>query len=278
MEPSNWQGVFFKLCLCIPLLGWNQKTPGTAPTVSPEATQPSPTALVQQLEELVRTLREERQTFYQQHTSLTTRLDQARSTTQHWESQLQALEEQEAQITAESAALQDRIEADKNKLTQQMRVERSIGKHIRDFAQIQTAQIKSDPTPLQTNERCDGLRQATKAADPNHPLSAGGLSLLWQYIEQELTWTQSAQVLTARVKQADGSQPWVRFLRIGHLVLGILREDGDIGAWWDGQGAWQSATPIHLETLRNSIAILEGQQVPKRMPIPVPLRQAEGDR
>jgi len=271
------QRTYSHLCLYVLVLGWTINVLGTTPADSPDLSQPSVATLVQRLEKLVRLLREERQAYYQQQSSLTTRLDQARAATQHWETQLQALTQEETRTNTEARELQRRIEADQKTLTQKGQAEKRMNRRLKDFVEVQMVQIEQDPLPLQTDERLSALRQVIKA-DPNLPLTAAqGLNPVWQYVEQELTWTQSAQVTTTRITQADGSKPFVRLLRIGHTVLGYLSEDGCTGAWWDGQRAWQSATPPQIETLRGSIAILEGQQVPERMPVPVPWHGREED-
>jgi hypothetical protein len=259
------------LCLHASLASGIAAAPSAAPDGPEASNPPAATPLLERLETLVRSLREERQAYYGKQASLNTALEEARSAIRHWDTELEILAQQEERLQAETADLRQRLAADRETLSRQTQAEHIIDRRLQEFARTQADQLGRDPVPLQTAERRAAPAALGETPDPHHPLTTPErLRLIWQHIEQELSWTQSAQSMTVRMPRDDGTQPFVRLLRIGHTVLGYVTEDGRDGAWWDGKGSWRRANPGEIDTLRESLAILDGQRVPALQLLPVP--------
>jgi len=235
-----------------------------------------------ELRKLVTELRELRQDYYKQKGRDQAEIQAARRNRDLLGNQVEELREQEAALDAELADYQSQVQTLKAELKSTAAVRREIDRNLETFISAQATQIQ-EGIPYKQPERLARLQ--VPPTDPNDTATtstAARLSALWSYSQQELHLAASSETYTERATIEEGVTPYARYLRVGQLILGYVTEDGQKSAVWldEAQRArWQPIPdPTQFAPLRDAIEILDRQQMPRFVSLPIVLNNQESDQ
>lgn len=223
--------------------------------------------LLRPLQDLLSQLRTLRQDYYQQKAADDAELQQTRENRDLLRAQVADLQKQQADLDRQLAEVREQVQSLQVQRDQWKAVQEVVEHQISPLVAQERLALATTP-PYRRQERLARLQ--TGAADMLGPL--------WSYAQEELRLAASSETYTERATGADGTQPYARYFRVGQMILGYVTEDGRQAAIWlpstEG-GQWQTLDdPKRIASLRHAIEILDRQQAPRFVPLPIAPRSA----
>jgi hypothetical protein len=231
--------------------------------------------LSEQLENLIRRLRQERAAYYVQKARLEAQAEKARENRKILQVELDDLRKQED----ESDQQLQKYEAEVGNLKEQLALEESLenvlDNRIRPFIANQQAAIENG-IPYKQQERIERLDAAVGDFNTPDVISASDkLGHVWNYAQEELRLARSSGTYTARTETDGESSPYARFFRVGQKILGYITEDGRQAAIWSSlrdDKKWISIDDtIQSAQIRSAVEILDRRQGPRLVTLPIAL-------
>lgn len=229
-------------------------------TSTPSGQDPS----ADELRDLLKKLREERAGYYQRQRSRTDEIDKARAAIRKLDADLADLKARE---TEADLGLAD-VRGDVDKLREEEKAyEASRDKVLPALAAFEKeakAFVESGP-PYRVQDRL--LRLTGPGATPAAPERLGRV---WEFLQEELRVARSGEAFTADVPvDRDRVKP-SRVVRVGHLFLAYVAEDGvESGLWIPGKGWTRAATPDQDRAIREALRMLDRHRAPGLLRLPV---------
>jgi hypothetical protein len=276
---------YLRLCIfCLSLLVLTAFTGRTlaAPTVEdPNKLQETnrQKELSDQLEDLIRQLRQERSAYYVQKARLEAQTEKACENRKILQAELDDLRKQDD----ESDQQLRKYEAEVGNLKEQYLLKESLENvltgRIRPFLKNQKSAIEKG-VPYKQQERIARLEAAVDDANITDSSSASDqLGQVWNYAQEELRLARSSETYSARAKTNDESSPYARFFRVGQKILGYITEDGRHAAIWSSlqdDKLWMAVTDKKQSAqIRSVVEILDRRQGPKLVTLPIALESKD---
>lgn len=218
-----------------------------------------PRAPADELQDVLRTLREEREAYYARQRARTSSLEEAR----------QPLRRLDAEL-AELRARQQ--ETEKNLLEASADLERLD-------AELASLRDASGPLPAALDAfQADALRFVQEGPDYRRAdrlarLGSGGppaerLGRAWTFLQEELRLARSGETYSAEIPLGDGVRKPARVFRVGHLLQGYVTEDG-LHAGLETPSGWAPADPGVAPAVRAAVEMLDRRRAPGLLLLPV---------
>ena len=212
-----------------------------------------------ELQDVLRTLREERAAYYARQRARAASIEEAR----------QPLRRLDAEL-AELRARQD--DAGKHLLETRSDLERLS-------AELETLRAASAPLPSALDAfQNDALRFVQEGPDYRRAdrlarLGSGGptadrLGRAWSFLQEELRLARSGETYSAEIPLGDGVRKPARVFRFGHLLQGYVTEDG-LHAGLETPPGWSPAPPDVEPALRAAVEMLDRRRAPGLLLLPV---------
>jgi len=235
--------------------------------------------LSEQLEDLIRRLRQERAAYYVQKARLEAQTEKARENRKILQTELDDLRKQENESDQQLQKYEAEVGNLKEQLVLKESIENVMDNRIRPFIANQQAAIENG-IPYKQQERIARLEAAV--GDTNAPDSVSAsdrLGHIWNYAQEELRLARSSETYTARAKIEDGSSPYARFFRAGQKILGYITEDGRQAAIWSSlqdDKRWMAVTDTKQSAqIRDAVEILDRRQGPRLVTLPIALESTD---
>jgi len=217
--------------------------------------------LAEELQGLVRQLREERAAHYGRHRTRGEQLEAARSPVRRLELEVAELRAREteadrnlAEAKADLEKLQREGAADALRSQLLPELDKSI-REGRDFI--------SKGIPYRLGDRSERL-----GAPENGSLQEK-LARYWSFLQEEARIARSGEALSAEIPLSSGRAKPARVFRVGHLVMGFVTEDGlDVGLW-NGKEWVSAASGDEEKAIRQAVEILDRRRTPELLSLPV---------
>jgi hypothetical protein len=235
--------------------------------------------LSEQLENLIRQLRQQRSAYYVQKTRLETQTEKARENRKILQAELDELRKQHEESDQQLRKYEAEVGNLKEQLVLKESLENVVADRIRPFMENQKAAIVNG-IPYKQQERIARLEAAV--GDTNAPDSVSAsdqMGHIWNYTQEELRLARSSETYTARAKTDDESSPYARFFRVGQKILGYITEDGRQAAIWSSLQDDKKWMPIddtkQSAQIRSAVEILDRRQGPRLVTLPVALESKD---
>ena len=214
------------------------------------------------LQDALSELRTLRQDYYQQKAADEAKLQQARENRDLLKAQVEDLQNQQAELDRQLREVREQVQSLQAQREQWEVVHEAVEHQISPFV-AQERLVLATTSPYHRQERLARLQAE----------ATGMLGTLWSYAQEELRLAASSETYTERAAVADVTQPYARYFRVGQMILGYVTEDGRQAAIWlpstEG-GRWQTLDdPKQIASLRSAIEILDRQQAPRFVPLPI---------
>ncbi len=241
-------------------------TPDSA-AIAP-ATQPPD--LLRPLQGLLNQLRTLRQDYYRQKAADEVELRQARENRDLLRTQVEDLRKQETELDRQLAEAREQVQSLEAQREQWRDIQDAVDRQVAPFVVRQRSALTAVP-PYHRQERLARLHSGT--IDGNEPGVGDTLDPIWSYAQEELRLAASSETYTERAPAGDDAKPYARYFRVGQTILGYVTEDGRQAAIWlplAESGQWQTLdAPKQIASLRSAIEILDRQQAPRLVPLPI---------
>ena len=235
--------------------------------------------LSEQLEDLIRQLRQERAAYYVQKARLEAQTKKARENQKILQTELDDLRKQED----ESDQQIQKYEAEVGNLEEQLVLKESLenimDNQVRPFIANQQVAIEKG-IPYKQQQRIERLEAAVGDANAPDAVSVSDkLGHIWNYTQEELRLARSSETYTARARTDGESSPYARFFRVGQKILGYITEDGRQAAIWSSlrdDKKWMIIDDTKQSAqIRSAVEILDRRQGPKLVTLPIALESRD---
>jgi TolA-binding protein len=235
--------------------------------------------LSEQLEDLIRRLRQERAAYYMQKARLEAEIEKARENQKILDTELDDLRKQHEESDQQLQKYEAEAVNLKEQLVLKESVENVLDNRIRPFIANQQAAIENG-IPYKQQERTERLEAAVGDANAPDVVSVSDkLGHIWNYAQEELRLARSSETYTARAKTDGESSPYARFFRAGQEILGYITEDGRQGAIWSSLQDDKKWMPIddtkQAAQIRSAVEILDRRQGPRLVTLPIALESTD---
>jgi hypothetical protein len=235
--------------------------------------------LSEQLEGLIRQLRQERSAYYVEKARLEAQIEKARENHKVLQTELDDLCKQENESDQQLQKYKTEVGNLKEQLVLKEFIENVMDNRIRPFIANQKAEIENG-IPYKQQERIERLEAAIGDANAPDSVSASDrLGHIWNYAQEELRLARSSETYTARTKTDGESSPYARFFRAGQKILGYITEDGRKAAIWSSlqdDKKWMAVTDTKQSAqIRDAVEILDRRQGPRLVILPVALESTD---
>jgi hypothetical protein len=232
---------------------------------APAVPQDDPPKL-QDLNEVLRELRELRAGYYRRKRARQAKIDATRAEIASLRKELAGLGEETDKIDKDLAAARAEVrDLESRKSDHGIRLTK-IRSSIPPFVEAARKHIREGP-PCRIDSRLKAL--AAIGPDGRIAESLGGL---WVAFQDEVRMARSGETYTDEVKLPDGRRKHARMLRVGKHVLAFVTEDGlETGLWIRGEGWVTDPARIRPDAIRAAIEILDRRRAPEWVPLPVPI-------
>jgi len=250
----------------------------TDPNAS-DAETPQTERLSQDLEDLIRQLRELRSDYYLKKTKDDAEAEKARRNREILQGDAEELRKQEGDLDEQIQRYKSELDDLRNQLVLRAVLRDVLRRQVEPFHSSQRAAIESG-IPYRLQERLGRLETACRDSNDANSVSVGGqLGRFWSYAQEELRLGRSSETYTGRVTSGDGASPQARYFRVGQLVLGYVTEDGlQTGMWSSlpvGRGWSLISDAKQAGQVRDAVEILDRRQGPKLLRLPIAIQPAE---
>ena len=231
--------------------------------------------LSEQLEDMIRRLRQERSAYYAQKARLETQTEKARENRKILQAELDDLRKQHEESDQQLLKYETEVGNLKEQLVLKESLENVLADRIRQFFPNQQAEIKNG-IPYKQQERIGRLEGVIGDVNAPDSVSASDqLGHVWNYAQEELRLARSSETYTARAKTDDESSPYARFFRVGQKIIGYITEDSRHAAIWsslkDGKPWVPIADAKQSTQIRSAVEILDRRQGPKLVTLSIAL-------
>jgi hypothetical protein len=217
--------------------------------------------LTEELETLVRKLREDRAAYYSRHRARKEQLDSARSAERRLEPELAELRSREGDLErtlAEAKADLEKLKKEREKDSLRLLLIPEVEKSIREGKDWIGQGI-----PYRVDDRL------LRLGDPAGGTLQDKLSRYWSFLQEEVRIARSGEALSMEVPLTRGRAKPARVFRVGHLILGYVTEDGLEAGLWNGK-EWASSSTVQEEkAVRQAVDILDRRRAPELLSLPV---------
>ncbi|HVR84773.1 MAG TPA: DUF3450 family protein [Planctomycetota bacterium] len=253
---SHARGAAFGVCLFLAFPIWAD---GERPSPSVQAQEEA--KLADELQGLVRKLREKRTGFYGRHRTRSEQLDSFRNSAKRLDTELAELRGREteadrnlAEVRADLEKLRGEEAADRLRASLGPELEKSI-REGHDFIER--------GIPYRVQDR------AQRLGAPGDGSLSDKLSRYWSFLQEEIRVARSGEALSADIPLGGGRAKPARIFRVGHLVMGYVTEDGLEAGLWNGSQWVPAADPSQEKTIREAVDILDRRRAPALLALPV---------
>ena len=276
-EP-RWWVFYLGLMVSIAFTGQAFAAPAAEDPNKPQQTNRQK-ELSQQLEDLIRQLRQERSSYYVHKARLEAQTEKARENRKILQTELKDLRKQHDESDQQLRKYEAEVKNFKEQLVLKESIENGLTDRIRPFLENQKAAIENG-IPYKQQERIARLEAAVGDANaPDFVSVSDQLGHIWNYAQEELRLARSSETYTARAKTDDESSPYARFFRVGQKILGYITEDGQQAAIWSSlqkSKPWMSVTDKKQSAqIRNAVEILDRRQGPRLVTLPIALESMD---
>ncbi len=235
--------------------------------------------LSEQLEDLIRRLRQERSAYYVEKSRLEAQTEKARENRKILQAELDDLRKQHEESDQQLRKYEAEVGNLKEQLVLKESIENILDDRIRPFIANQKAGIENG-IPYKRQERIARLEAAVGDANAPDAVSLSDkLGHIWNYAREELRLARSSETYTARAKIEDGSSPYPRFFRSGQKILGYITEDGRQAAIWSSlldDKRWMAVTDTKQSAqIRDAVEILDRRRGPRLVTLPIALESRD---
>lgn len=177
------------------------------------------------------------------------------------------LSEEKMNLSHSSDSLARSISMTQNKTRELELRQRSFNSSLAETILLYSSALREFPAPLLTKEK-ESLIFLHKEVSSNTISSIEGIERLWEVIK-----SINKERLTIDVWQAisawENITGQVHYLRIGYSWLGMVNENGTVGALWNGS-EWKALTnPSQVTNLRTAVNVRTGNAIPALVQIPL---------
>jgi len=250
------RGAAFGACLVLAVPIW---AGGDRPPVSGGAQEEA--KLADELQGLVRKLREERAAFYGRHRNRSEALDSVRTSARRLDTELAELRGRD-------------LEADRNVAEVRSDIEKLRGEETADSLRASLGPIVEESIregrdfidrgiPYRSQDRSQRL------GAPEDGTLSDKLSRYWSFLQEEIRVARSGEALSAELPLGGGRAKPARVFRVGHLVMGFVTEDGLEAGLWNGTQWVPASDPSQEKAIREAIDILDRRRAPALLSLPV---------
>lgn len=241
--------------------------------------------LSRKLEDLIGRLRQVRSDYYLRKAKDEAELDRARGNAQVLEADVEELRKQEADLDEQIQQHRTESSGLEKQLAEKSGIDEFVRGQVEPFCSAQKAAIEEGPAYKQ-QERIERLQAAClDSNDVNSVSAAETLGKVWSYAEEELRLARSSETYSGRIQMHDGTNPHVRYFRVGLLILGYVTEDGKRAGIWsalsDSKGWLHISDAKEGKQVRDAVDILDRRKGPSLLSLPVAIEStgtARGQR
>jgi hypothetical protein len=217
--------------------------------------------LAEDLQGLVRKLREARAGFYQRHRTRLEQLEAARSPVRRLEIELGDLRAQDTRLDrslAEARVSLEKLRQEEASDRRRAELGPELEKSIREGREFIDRGI-----PYRVSDRSGRL------GAPGDGSLSDRLGRYWSFLQEEVRVARSGEALSMEVPLSGGRAKPSRVFRVGHLVMGFVTEDGLEAGLWNGSQWVPPSDPLEEKTIREAIDILDRRRTPTLLTLPV---------
>ncbi len=232
------------------------------PLRAAEAPPQDGAALVDELQEVLRTLRDERTAAYARRRARATEIEGARSPLRRLESELAELKVRDAEAGKALAELRREL----GELGAAATADQAAAEALAPELETSVAffrEVVDHGFPYRQEERRARLGGPGPLPDR--------LGRAWSFAQEELRIARSGEAWSADVALPGGRAKPARFFRTGHLLAGYVTEDGTESGLWSA-GAW---TPREAPEIRQAVDMIDRRLPPALLRLPVERRDAK---
>jgi hypothetical protein len=217
--------------------------------------------LAEELQGLVRKLREERSSFYQRHRTRSDQIESSRSSIRRLESEVAELRGRESEADRNLAELRTDLE--------KLRSEEAAGGQGEKLMPALEKSIQegrewiAKGIPYRIDDRSQRL------GSPQDGSLSEKLGRYWSFLQEEARIARSGEALSSEIPLSGGRAKPARVFRVGHLVMGYVTEDGQEAGLWNGTQWSPAASPEQEGTIRQAVEILDRRHTPELLSLPV---------
>jgi hypothetical protein len=222
--------------------------------------------LLEDLQGLVRKLREARAAFYQRHRTRLEQLEAVRSPVRRLEIELGDLRAQDTKLDrslAEARASLEKLRQEEASDRRRAELGPELEKSSREGREFIDRGI-----PYRVSDR------AQRLGAPGDGSLSDQLGRYWSFLQEEVRVARSGEALSMEVPLSGGRAKPARVFRVGHLVMGFVTEDGQEAGLWNGSQWVPASDPLGEKTVREAIDILDRRRTPMLLTLPVLRRGA----
>jgi len=231
---------------------------GDRPLEEGSQEEPKP---AEDLEGLLRKLREARQAFNTRHRSRLEELENVRGSTRRLEAELSDLRSRESEadrglteVRGDLAKLKAEEAADG--------LRASLGPDVDRFLREGRDSIDRG-IPYRVQDRRQRLGASEEGALSDR------MSRAWSFLQEEIRIARSGEALSEEIPLGGGRAKPARVFRVGHLVMGYVTEDGLEAGLWNGSQWTPTASPGQERSVREALDILERRRAPELIRLPL---------
>jgi hypothetical protein len=248
------------------LLGVGAAPSGAPPAASPsggEARSPDPD---DELQSLLRTLREERAAYYGRQRARAAAIESARQAIARLETEVAELAASYDKVVRDLAE----VDAEIAELRGRRETNDAFDARFRsalDDAVAGASQFVRDGIDYRREDRLERLGAgAPEGAPPTERLGR-----FWSFVQEELRLARSGETYGAEIPLEGGRRKHARIVRVGHLLQGFVTEDG-IEAGLETRAGWRTDEAAVAENVRKAVEMLDRRRAPALLVLPLERR------
>jgi hypothetical protein len=229
-----------------------QETPAPG---SPEAKRSD------ELQALLRKLRETRQAYYARRSARDGELDAARQPVRRLETEIAELKARGEETDRSLADLKAELAT---LAAEEKAAAAARAALVPELESVVAAAAKAVEGGIDYR-KADRLARLGAKAESSAAVRVGRL---WGFVQEELRIARSGEAYTAEIPLEGGRVKPARVFRVGHLLLGYVTEDGLEAGRWTSSG-WRKAPGPDVErALRGAVEMLDRRRPPSLLRLP----------
>lgn len=217
--------------------------------------------LQDELRDVVRSLRETRTAYYGRQRARSEAIEAARAPLKRLETELSDLRDREREADRDLAEV--RAELDKLKEKEASDAQRSAIASELEKLVTEAKDFVVRGIPYRVEDRT--LRLGSSGGES----LSGQFDRYWSFLQEELRIARSGEAFSAEVPLDAARTKPARLIRVGHLVLGYVSEDGQDAGLWNGSRWAPPAGPEDEKAIREAVEILDRRRAPELLSLPV---------
>lgn len=215
-------------------------------------------AQADELQDVLRQLREERSAYYQRQRSRQEAIDAARQATKRLEGEVAELKSRDAEAAKQLAEVNGELDVLRKEDAAAARLAAELAPAL-DQAVKDGRRFVEEGFDYRRKDRLARLDSANESLGER----AGRY---WGFLQEELRIARSGEAYSAPIPLDGGRVKPARVFRVGHLLQGFVTEDA-LEAGYEVGKAWKVVTPDQAP--RDAVEILDRRRAPSLLRLPV---------